>query len=222
MLNKDVNINLPKSWKEITLGMIQEVEGQSDNMTKIISVLSGVDEDTISSLPMSQIERIAKSLEFLKDMPEVEPKPYIKYKGEKYVIHQDTELTFGEYTAVQMAMKGNAHDYCSFLAILARKEGEEYTTSFENTVLQDRVEMFRRIPVLKVLPLVRFFLESWMLYTSIEQTYSQVKATALEEIDNSIQQLGKNSRKNGRGYALRMNYAKRRLKRLMKYIEKTY
>lgn len=221
MINKDINIKLPKSWNEITLQTIQEIEGKNDDVVKVISVLAGVDEDTISSLPMSQIERIANEIQFLKQMPTVEPKPFIKWKGEKYVIHPETELCFGEYVALEMAMKANSHDYATFLAILARKENEAYTQDFENKVLASRVEMFKHMPVRKALPLVSFFLQLFLLSTSLDKTYRQVKQNTLEEID-SIVEFGKSSMKDGRGNGLRTRYVTNRLKRLKKMVKNRF
>ena len=215
------NIRLPKSWKELTLGMLEQIEGQHDNPIKIISVLSNLPETEIASMPVQFIDSISRNIEFLKEMPQVEPENKVRYKGDTYVINYMDKLTFGEYVGIQSLLKANAHDYSGFLAILCRKQGEQYTTEFENTMLEERKKMYQNMPVVKVLGVIAFFLNFYIKFMSLDKVLKQAKETALYEIEN-IQDNIKNSRTDGHGSRFSTHWQRRRLRRLAKYIDKTY
>lgn len=218
MINKDINIKLPKSWNEITLGMLEEVEGQNDNPIKIIAALSKQPEDVISSLPVQFVDSISKNIEFLKQMPNVAETNEIRYKGERYMINFMEKLTFGEYCSLQEVMRANPHAYSTFLAILCRKPDEKYTSEFENTILKDRITMFKNMPVKKVLGLVAFFLQLYIKLMTLDKTYQQTKQNTLEEIENTVTNL-KSSCHDGVGNGWRTRYVTNRLKRLKKIVK---
>lgn len=215
------NIRLPKSWKEITLGMLEQIEGQHDNPIKIISVLSNLPEEEISQFPVQFIDSISRNIEFLKEMPQVEPENKVKWKGDTYVINYMDKLTFGEYVAIQSLLKANAHDYSGFLAVLCRKQGEQYTQEFENTMLEQRKEMYQSMPATKVLGVIAFFLTFYIRFMSLDKVLSQAKKTALDEIEVIVNDL-RNTRTGGVGQRFSTNWEIARLKRLKKYINRHF
>ena len=221
MMKDHYNIRLPKSWNEITLGMLEKIEGEHDNPLKILSILSNTPEEEISQMPVQFIDKLSENISFLKNMPDVTESHSIKYKGNTYMINFMEKLNFGEYVAIQMLLKANPHDYSGFLAVLARKEGEIYNSEFENVTLPERKEMFKNMPVKKALPLIAFFLTFWQRLTTLDKVYNQTKQTTLQEIENILDST-KSSAISGAGKKLSITYARRRLKRLKKLIDKTY
>lgn len=221
MMKDHYNIRLPKSWNEITLGMLEKIEGEHDNPMKILSILSNTPEEEISQMPVQFIDKLSENISFLKNMPDVTESHSIRYKGNTYMINVMEKLTFGEYVAIQMLLKANQHDYSGFLAVLCRQQGEKYDATFENQTLQKRKEMFQNMPVKRVLPVIAFFLNWWLKFNSIDKTLNQTKTTVLEEIENILEDT-KNMKIDGHGRRFYTNLLRIRLRRLQKYINRTF
>lgn len=214
---------VPSSWNDITLGVYSEIERYYDgkeedfDIRKVLHILTNKTEDEINALPAEFLEKILSNLTFLSTQPEVgEPTNKIKIDGEEYVINIMEKLKLGEYVAVDTASKADKHSYASFFAILCRKPGEVYDSHFEAEVFDKRKEMFEKVPVIKILPLVNFFLNCYIMLEAPSQLYSQV-----ENAINHIQQSIENSENLGASKRLYLTLQMKKLRKSLKSIKRT-
>lgn len=191
-------IKVPTSWDEVTLSQFQKIneyyqdKEKTFNVVDVIDIFIDKDKDYIMSLPAEFLEIILDKLKFLSTEIETkEPTNKIEIDGETYQINFMEKLRVGEFIAVEMATKNDEHNYANMLAILCRKEGEIYDSTFENEVLPSRVELFENQPVTKVMPLINFFLVRYILLQAPSQLSIQLKEGINQEREN-IQNLYKN------------------------------
>ena len=211
---------VPTSWNDISLGVYQEIERFYDDkdrefdMRDILHILCGKSIDEINALPFEFLEDIMNHLTFLQSRPpEKEASNSIELSGETYTIHTENKLRVGEFIAVDTCMKNDKHKYSGILAILCRKEGELYDSRFENEVLDERIEMWEKVPVVDVLGLISFFLSVYI--TSIAPTLLSLRAR--EIIDLTRKDI-ETSHKSGVMSRRSMKSAMKELKKLEKSI----
>ena len=228
MEDKDIikdfgEVRVPSSWNEITLDKYQKIDkyykdkDKAFNILDVLDILIDKDRDYIASLPAEFLDTILTHLIFLTTQPEVgEPSNKIKIDGEEYKINVMEKLKLGEYVAVDNVIKSDSSDYASILAILCRKDGEIYDSKFEAEEFEKRKEMFEKQPVTKIMPIVNFFLDLYILSEKHSQLYSLV-----EEGINLIQQNIDNSQKIGVSKRLSLNWQMKKLKKSLKSIKRT-
>jgi len=212
--------NVPKSWDEVTLKQYQEIESYYENkeenfdVRKVLHILTNHTEDEINMLPIDFLEKIMGSLTFLQEpIKEEEPRNWIEIDGERYTVHTEQQLKTGEYIASDTALKGDKHNYAGLLAILCRKEGELYDSKFEAEVLEDRIKLFEKQPITKILCIIGFFLQLYI--TSMTPTLLSSKIR--EAIDLTRRDI-ETSAKNGEVSKRSMRSAMKKLKKLEKSI----
>lgn len=210
--------NVPTSWEEVTLKQFQHVEKLFDEkesnftITEVLQAFTDKPKDEIDALPLEFSEKMIGMLSFVYDKIDYgEPHNYIDIDGERYTIHFENQLRTGEYIAADAVIKADPHNYAGILAILCRKEGEVYDSHFENEVLPSRIEVFEKLPVTKIMPVVGFFLNLSLLWLENTQLY-----THLEEAINLIQRSGVRSIRSGDLSQLYTLYQTRRLRKLLK------
>jgi len=214
--------NVPTKWDDITLKIYQEIEKYyEDKETKefdvreVLHILTNKDWDEINALPAEFLDTILTHLIFLTTTPEVgEASNKITIDGVEYKINVMEKLKLGEYVAVDTVLKADKHDYASILAILCRKEGEIYDSTYEAEVFDKRKEMFENQPVTKILPIVSFFLDLYITLETPSQLYSQV-----ENAISHIQQTIDSSQKIGASKRLSLNWQMKKLRKSLKSIK---
>lgn len=187
---------IPTSWDEVKLSVFQKLEKEKANedmqIIDILHILAGKTKDEVMELPSEFIDIMLSKLQFLTTpMPQQEPSYKIEIDGETYQINFMEKLRVGEFIAVEMATKNDEHNYANMLAILCRKEGEIYDSTFENEVLPSRIELFENQPVTKIMPLINFFLVRYILLQAPSQLSIKIKEGINQEREN-IQNLYKN------------------------------
>lgn len=124
-----VEINVPNSWKDLTIKKFQQFEKlqaqnlpAKDKTIKTVSLLCDVEESLLKRLKLSEVEEIAKELNKLDASKplEVEMSTIIKHKGKKYgLIPNMSEMTTGEFidleTFIQDGVIKNLHTIMSIL-----------------------------------------------------------------------------------------------------------
>ena len=215
--------NVPSSWEDISLKLYQEIEryyeGKDEkfDVRNVLNILTGKGEDEINALPAEFLDTILTHLIFLTTTPEVgEPTNKIVIDGEEYSINIMEKLKLGEYVAIDNVIKADKHDYASILAILCRKKDEIYDSKFEAEVFDKRKEMYEKQPVMKILPIISFFLDLYIMSERFSHLYSLA-----EEGINLIQQNIKNSEKIGVFKKLSLNSQMRKLKKSLRSIKST-
>lgn len=197
-------IKVPTSWDEVTLSQFQKIneyyqdKEKTFNVVDVIDIFIDKDKDYIMSLPAEFLEIILDKLKFLSTEIEAkEPTNKIEINNETYQINFMEKLKAGEYIAVEMATKDNNFNYASVLAILCRKENEIFDSTFENEVLPNRVALFEKQPITKIIPLISFFMNCYILSVLPSQLSIQLKEGINQERKNieSLYESGQVSRR---------------------------
>ena len=206
---------VPTRWEDVTLKQYQEVERYYEDKDKkfdvrdVLHIFTDKSEDEINALPLEFLEEIMSNLLFLQTKPEEkEASNSIEINGEKYSVHTENKLKVGEYIGADTAMKGDKHNYAAILAILCRKEGEIYDSKFENEVLEDRIKMWEKVPVVEVLPIIGFFL----------QLYITLQTPTL--LSSKVEELASLTRKDIETLHQKGEISKRSMKSVMKKLRK--
>lgn len=214
---------IPVSWDEVSLKTYSEIERfyedkeEKVDIRKIIHILANKTEDEVNELPVEFLEIILNKLSFLQEAPKTEkPTNKIIIDGETYFINFQNKLKTGEYIAADTIIKADKHNYAALMAILCRKEGEIYDSKFENEVVEDRVKLFEKQPITKILAIIGFFLE---LYLTLEMP--TLLSTKIEEEINRIQEHIETLQKNGEVSKRYMKSVTKKLQKLKKSINFT-
>ena len=172
----------PKSWDELTLKQFQAIEEYYSDKDKkfdvreVLELFTDHSKEEISQLPIDFVDKLLNELTWLHESPKWgEPTNKIELDGEKYQVNVQEKLKTGEYIAVDTVLKSDKHNYAAIMAILCRKEGELFDSKFENEVLGDRIQMWEKTPVTKVMPIISFFFELWLVSQKNTQLYSMVE-----------------------------------------------
>lgn len=197
-------IKVPTSWDEVTLSQFQKIneyyqdKDKTFNVVDVIDIFIDKDKDYIMSLPAEFLEIILDKLKFLSTEIEAkEPTNKIEINNETYQINFMEKLKAGEYIAVEMATKDNNFNYAGVLAILCRKENEIFDSTFENEVWPNRVALFEKQPITKIIPLISFFMNCYILSVLPSQLSIQLKEGINQERKNieSLYESGQVSRR---------------------------
>ena len=215
---------VPQSWDDLTLGKFQELErlydGDDDKERKfdvrdVLDLMTDRTKDEINELPIEFTDMLLRKMYWLHEQPDFgKPSNKVTVDGVQYTVHNENEMKFGEYVALDTAMKGDKHNYAAMLAILCRKEGEIFDAKFENEILPSRIEFWKNVSVMKVMPIVSFFLELSSMSLQVSQLSSQVQ----EGINHILKHI-ETSKQNGVFSALYTKWQVRKLKKLQKSIK---
>lgn len=173
--------NVPTRWEEINLktwSKIQQLytENEDSSLVELISILCDKNRSEVQELPTSFLDIILTHLQFLyTPIPKVEPKPYIEIDGERYEINIMEKMRTGEYIDINTILKDDKYSYATILAILCRKKGEIYNDTYIAEKLDDRIKMFENLPITDILPVISFFLNSYLLLEVTTQLYSTIE-----------------------------------------------
>ena len=209
---------VPTKWEDVTLEMFQKIEkyysdkDKNFDIREVLDIFTDHTRDEIDQLPINFTDKLLNELSFLKEQPKYgDASPKIKIDGEEYSINVMEKLKTGEYVAIDTILKSDPHDYISILAVLCRKSGEIYDSKFEAEVFEDRQKLFAKQPIMKIMPLISFFLRLYIVRMTHSQLYSEV-----EEGLNLIQQNIDNSENLGVFKRHSLNSQMKKLRKLLK------
>lgn len=215
---------VPSSWDELTLGKFQELERLYDtedgnerkfDVRDVLDLMTDRTKDEINELPIEFTDSLLRKMYWLHEQPDFgKPSNKVTIDGVQYTVHNENEMKFGEYVALDTALKGDKHNYASMLAILCRKDGEIFDAKFENEILPSRIEFWKNVSVMKVMPIVSFFLE----LSSMSLQVSQLSLEIQEGINHILKHI-ETSKRNGVFSALYTKWQVRKLKKLQKSIK---
>lgn len=215
---------VPSSWDDLTLGKFQELERLYDtedgnerkfDVRDVLDLMIDRTKDEINELPIEFTDSLLRKMYWLHEQPDFgKPSNKVIIDGVQYTVHNENEMKFGEYVALDTALKGDKHNYAAMLAILCRKDGEIFDAKFENEILPSRIEFWKNVSVMKVMPIVSFFLELSSMSLQVSQLSSQVK----EGINHILKHI-ETSKQNGVFSALYTKWQVRKLKKLQKSIK---
>lgn len=214
--------NVPQSWDDLTLGKFQELERLYDgdeerkfDVRDVLDLMTDRTKDEINELPIEFTDSLLRKMYWLHEQPDFgKPSNKITVDGVQYTVHNENEMKFGEYVALDTALKGDKHNYAAMLAILCRKDGEIFDAKFENEILPSRIEFWKNVSVMKVMPIVSFFLELSSMSLQVSQLSSEIQ----EGINHILKHI-ETSKQNGVFSALYTKWQMRKLKKLQKSIK---
>ena len=208
---------VPTSWEELTLKQFQEIEKYYSNKDKdfdireVLHIFTNKTEDEINALPIVFTNELMNKLMFLKDKPkDYEPSNFIEIDGVRYGINIMEKLKTGEFVAIDTILKNDPHDYISIFSVLCRKDGEIFDSKFEAEEFGKRVELMGKQPAIKMLPLIAFFFNLYVVRKTHSLLYSEV-----EEGLNHIQQSINNSESLGVFKRRSLNSQMKKLRKLV-------
>lgn len=211
----------PTSWDDVTLEMFQKIEkyysdkDKNFDVREVLDIFTDHTRDEIDQLPINFTDKLLNELSFLKEQPKYgDASPKIEIDGEEYCINVMEKLKTGEYVAIDTILKSDPHDYISILAVLCRKNGEIYDSKFEAEVFEDRQKLFAKQSIIKIMPLIAFFFNLYILRMTHSQLYSEV-----EEGLNLMEQNIESSRANGDLSALSTRRLMKKLRKLRKSLK---
>ena len=213
---------VPSSWDDLTLGKFQELERLYDgdeerkfDVRDVLDLMTDRTKDEINELPIEFTDSLLRKMYWLHEQPQFgKPSNKITVDGVQYTVHNENEMKFGEYVALDTALKGDKHNYAAMLAILCRKDGEIFDAKFENEILPSRIEFWKSVSVMKVMPIVSFFLELSSMSLQVSQLSSEIQ----EGINHILKHI-ETSKQNGVFSALYTKWQVRKLKKLQKSIK---
>ena len=213
---------VPQSWDDLTLGKFQELERLYDgdeerkfDVRDVLDLMTDRNKDEINELPIEFTDMLLRKMYWLHEQPDFgKPSNKVTIDGVQYTVHNENEMKFGEYVALDTAMKGDKHNYAAMLAILCRKDGEIFDAKFENEILPSRIEFWKNVSVMKVMPIVSFFLELSSMSLQVSQLSSEIQ----EGINHILKHI-ETSKRNGVFSALYTKWQVRKLKKLQKSIK---
>ena len=213
---------VPSSWDDLTLGKFQELERLYDgdeerkfDVRDVLDLMTDRTKDEINELPIEFTDSLLRKMYWLHEQPQFgKPSNKVTIDGVQYTVHNENEMKFGEYVALDTALKGDKHNYAAMLAILCRKDGEIFDAKFENEILPSRIEFWKNVSVMKVMPIVSFFLE----LSSMSLQVSQLSLEIQEGINHILKHI-ETSKRNGVFSALYTKWQVRKLKKLQKSIK---
>ena len=214
---------VPSSWDDLTLGKFQELERLYDGDDKerkfdvrdVLDLMTDRTKDEINELPIEFTDSLLRKMYWLHEQPQFgKPSNKVTIDGVQYTVHNENEMKFGEYVALDTALKGDKHNYAAMLAILCRKDGEVFDAKFENEILPSRIEFWKNVSVMKVMPIVSFFLELSSMSLQVSQLSSEIQ----EGINHILKHI-ETSKRNGVFSELYTKLQVRKLKKLQKSIK---
>lgn len=209
---------IPSSWNELSLGMFSKIEEYYADKDKefdvrdVLELFTDHSREEIDQLPIEFVERLLGQLEWIKEAPSWgEPSNKITIDGVEYKVNIMEKLKFGEWVTIDGLLKNDKHNYSAMLAVICRKDGEVYDSKYEAEVFDDRVAMWEKVPVVKVMPIVQFFFQLSTLLLTHSHLYTAVEE-ALDLCAKDIEA----SRKIG---VCKKYFLKWRMKRLRKSLK---
>lgn len=212
------NWTVPSGWNELTLKQFQDIEQYySDKENKVdvrevLHLLTDHSIDEIGQLPIEFVNKLLERLIWLQEAPKWDdPTNKVEIDGEQYIVNTKEKLKTGEYIAVDTVLKSDKNNYAAILAILCRKEGEIFDSKFENEILQSRIELWEKQPITKIMPIMNFFLQCFLILRAPSQMSMEI-----QEAINLIRKDIETSVKNGEHSKHFMKSVMKKLKKLEK------
>ena len=215
------NWTVPSGWNELTLKQFQDIEQYYSGKEKkvdvreVLHLLTDHSIDEIGQLPIEFVNKLLERLIWLQEAPKWDdPTNKVEIDGEQYVVNVKEKLKTGEYIAVDTVLKSDKNNYAAILAILCRKEGEIFDSKFENEILQSRIELWEKQPITKIMPIMNFFLQCFLILRAPSQMSMEI-----QEAINLIRKDIETSVKNGEHSKHFMKSVMKKLKKLEKSIK---
>ena len=132
-------MKIKDKWSDITIGeyeriveTIKSTDDEIERLTGVISVLSGVDEDEIADMPIAEIARIGKKLDFLNSFDFNKNATYksLVIDGETLVL-STKNMTVAQYVDFQATWSAETKDLARIISICYVPKGKKYNQDYD-------------------------------------------------------------------------------------------
>lgn len=193
----DQTIYVPRSWSEVTLGVYERFYNDNPKTARekvdYVAKVCDTDPNILLSWASEILAIIIDKIDFIYAVPSFENSPYIDIDGTRYIVNTEDKLTLAQWVDIEELQSNNAGDLSSVLAVVCLKAGEEY----DPEKVPERAAMFRAQNMVKILPVVGFFLHYGDVLEQRTQALSKV-----HQIVSLYRALGSSFLKNGFGIIL--------------------
>lgn len=197
---KEDALEKDKKQAEIDKTEMPNEKDEKYNITDkdLLKCFTDFDMDKYDVLPVELYNSIMSNFSFvLEDMPQWKPSKHLSYNGTEFVVNTMEALKVKEYEDAEMILRNNMYDYPSLLAVLCRKVtgtktdnvtglswevNEVYDSEFANKIFDARREMFAKMPITKVMPLISFFLLKGLECNNLSQNSITTLGHQLDEV----------------------------------------
>lgn len=203
---KNKEYNIPENTDEITLEqwdqirwILEERENKEFITEKeripIVVIATGIERDEIEYAPVHFYGFLLQELTWLFNLePNTIPlQDYIEIDGQVYTYDKNEDLLLKEWGDIDLIVKEYPREdkFAGILAVRLRKEltkivldpetglntRVKYLEDYNSDVIEQRIAMFKKQPISKVLPIANFFLTKEQLLQNLEKKYSLMLAT---------------------------------------------
>ena len=170
------SFDVPENWDEVTVEQFMElVELQMvtkeevnvnpfNTIIKMVHIMTGIPMDIIEMVPVDQFHLIQDTLLYTKEEVDIEKRDYVEIDGDTYWVKNDfNKLTMGETITIETLVKDAPNEnvmnvFDKLLTIFLRKKTKKGNLeSFKSSFLDERTEIFKRLPISQVYAIMIFF-----------------------------------------------------------------
>ena len=132
-------MKIKDKWSDVTIAeyerivdIIKSTDDEIERLTGVISVLSGVDEDEIADMPIAEIARIGKKLDFLNSFDFNKNATYksLVIDGETLVL-STKNMTVAQYVDFQATWSAEDKDLARIISICYVPKGKTYNKDYD-------------------------------------------------------------------------------------------
>ena len=132
-------MKIKDKWSDVTIGeyerivdIIKGTDDEIERLTGVISVLSGVDENEIADMPIVEIARIGKKLDFLNSFDFNKNATYksLVIDGETLVL-STKNMTVAQYVDFQASWSAETKDLARIISICYVPKGKTYNKDYD-------------------------------------------------------------------------------------------
>jgi hypothetical protein len=197
--------NLPTEWEEVTLGTyltLSEVGKDLESkyafnelyVMRVLEILTGAESGDLDDLTIQSLNELGSKIEFLNNQPKMQVYQHIEIDGNDYAFPEDLyQIKAGEYISIktlQETEKNPSEFYLHLLSILLRpaKKVKNLETGKDKWVqekfnadnLSYRRELYKKLPITKVLGTINFFLSGKDILNNNTQDSSKEKVVDMK------------------------------------------
>lgn len=122
-------IQVPTSWDEVTIRQFRELAGIDKDASKTkkiietISILCDIDPEEVKRMPITVINDVTRSLDFMNEVPLTTFDKEFEVDGKVYKMTEPSKMSVGEWVDIEEYIKDINSNMHKILAILYR-DGE--------------------------------------------------------------------------------------------------
>ena len=181
-MNKELNINVPSSWDEISLEMFDVITSEKDNPYEktvcLLEILTGLPKDEVMSLPAVFLENagINQKLSFMMKEPRKRmPEEKLTLNGKRYTVslypEKWTAAQYLDYNAVLGG--GDSKKMARLIACFTVPEGMKYGEGYDFNKLVE--EIYEHMPITVAMGYASFFQLQLSSYVKALRAYTARK-----------------------------------------------